>query len=78
MRTAQIGPDLRLLNGGIKGKRKIRAKGERKLVLKLGTNKRNGKEKKRGKTRKAKIMAAAVQKDYIPSILCFLLYFVLR
>ena len=58
MRTAQIGPDLRLLNGGIKGKRKIRAKGERKLVLKLGTNKRNGKEKKRGKIRKAKIMAA--------------------
>ena len=45
MRTAQIGPDLRLLNGGIKGKRKIRAKGERKLVLKLGTNKRNGKRK---------------------------------
>ena len=74
MRTAQIGPDLRLLNGGIKGKRKIRTKGERKLVLKLGTNKRNGKEKKRGKTRKA----AAVQKHYIPSILCFLLYFVLR
>ena len=53
-------PDLRLLNRGIKGKRKIRTKGERKLVLKLGTNKRNGKEKKRSITRKAKIMAAAV------------------
>ena len=38
-------PDLRLLNRGIKGKRKIRTKGERKLVLKLVTNKGNGKRK---------------------------------